>query len=168
MFARYAKTLVDAKMLEVCSTTLPQLALPQIIGDSRFIAHLNLRVENYRKKADIARAVFSSLNGIIAPCPESSFYYAIVFEDGVLNSEQSLSISNQTIREYIENEVRGVSPDKRFVLYLMAATGICVVPLSGFNTNLPGFRMTLLETDEKKFRQMVEKIAEAIRSYVKK
>ncbi len=167
MFARYAKTLVDAKMLEVCSTTLPQLALPKIMSDQRFAGHVQARAENYRKKADLARAVFSGLGEVIAPCPESSFYYSVVFEEGVLNGEQSLLIADQAVREYIETEVEGVAPDKRFVLYLMAATGVCVVPLSGFNTDLPGFRMTLLETDEEKFKQTVEKIAQAIRTYVK-
>lgn len=164
-FARYAKTLVDAKMLEVCSTTLPQMALSQIIGDSRFAQHVSLRTESYRRKADIARAAFSGINGVIAPCPESSFYYSVVFEDGVLNGKQTLPIENQAVREYIEKEVEGVSSDKRFVLYLMAATGVCVVPLSGFNTDLPGFRMTLLEPDEQKFKEMVLKITEAIKKY---
>lgn len=167
MFARYAKTLVDAKMLEVCSTTLPQFALPKIMSDQRFAQHVQVRVENYRKKADLARAVFGELDGVIAPCPESSFYYSVVFEDGVLNDNQSLPSTDQTVREFIEKEVENVAPDKRFVLYLMAATGICVVPLSGFNTDLPGFRMTLLEPDEKKFKQTVEKIAQAIQAYVK-
>lgn len=165
-FARYAKTLVDAKMLEVCSTTLPQLALPKIIGDSRFARHVQLRVESYQKKADFARKIFGDVEGVIAPCPESSFYYSVVFEEGLLNDKQSLLIVDQAIREYVQKEVRGVSPDKRFVLYLMAATGVCVVPLSGFNTDLQGFRMTLLETDEKKFKTTVEKISKAIREYV--
>ncbi len=165
VFARYAKTLVDAKMLEVCSTTLPQLALPSIVGDSRFAEHVRLRAEGYRRKADIARAVFSRIPRVIAPCPESSFYYSVVFEDGVLGGDQSLPISDPTIRDFIGREVEGVAPDKRFVLYLMAATGVCVVPLSGFNTDLTGFRMTLLEPDEKKFKDTVERIAAAIRAY---
>ncbi|NTV54918.1 MAG: pyridoxal phosphate-dependent aminotransferase [Candidatus Moranbacteria bacterium] len=164
-FARYAKTLVDAKMLEVCSTTLPQLALPSIVGDSRFAEHVRLRTEGYRRKADIARAIFSRIPRVIAPCPESSFYYSVVFEDGVLGDDQSLPISEPSIRDFIGREVEGVAPDKRFVLYLMVATGVCVVPLSGFNTDLTGFRMTLLEPDEKKFKDTVERIATAIRAY---
>lgn len=167
IFARYAKTLVDAKMLEVCSTTLPQLALPKIMGDPRFVEHLQVRAENYQKKADLARKYLASIPGVIAPCPESSFYYSVVFEEDVLNNKQTLLISNQTVREYIEKEVEGVSPDKRFVLYLMAVTGICVVPLSGFNTDLPGFRMTLLEPNENKFKENVDKISQAIRKYLK-
>lgn len=165
-FARYAKTLVDAKMLEVCSTTLPQLALPSIIGDPRFAEHIRQRTEAYRRKADIARSVFSRIPGVIAPCPESSFYYSVVFEDGVLGDGQTLPISDPAVRDFIGREVEGAAPDKRFVYFLMAATGICVVPLSGFNTDLPGFRMTLLEPDEKKFKDTVEKIAAAIRAYV--
>ncbi|HWQ59655.1 MAG TPA: pyridoxal phosphate-dependent aminotransferase [Candidatus Fimivivens sp.] len=165
-FARYAKTLVDAKMLEVCSTTLPQLALPSIVGDPRFAEHVRVRTEGYRRKADIARAVFSRIPGVIAPCPESSFYYSVVFEDGVLGDSQSLPISEPSIRDFIGREVEGVAPDKRFVLYLMAATGVCVVPLSGFNTDLTGFRMTLLEPDESKFRTRIEILAGAIREYV--
>jgi len=167
IFARYAKTLVDAKMLEVCSTTLPQLALPKIMGDPRFVEHVHQRAESYQKKADLARKAFSSIPGVIAPCPESSFYYSVVFEEDILNDKQNLPISNQTVQEYIEKEVEGVSPDKRFVLYLMAVTGICVVPLSGFNTDLPGFRMTLLEPNENKFKENVDKISQAIRKYLK-
>ncbi len=44
--------------------------------------------------------------------------------------------------------------DKRFVYYLLAATGICVVPLTGFNCDLKGFRVTLLESDDAKFEQI--------------
>ncbi len=164
-FARYVKTLVDAKMLEVCSTTLPQLALPSIIGDPRFSEHVRRRTEGYRRKADIARAVFSRIPGLIAPCPESSFYYSVVFEDGVLGDTQSLPISDRAVRDFIGQEVENVAPDKRFVLYLMAATGVCVVPLSGFNTDLHGFRMTLLEPDETIFKERLDRIAGAIREY---
>jgi len=39
-FARYIKTLVDAKQLEVCSTTLPQKVLPKILSDDRYKKHL--------------------------------------------------------------------------------------------------------------------------------
>jgi len=38
--------------------------------------------------------------------------------------------------------------DKRFVYYLLAAKGVCVVPISSFCSELQGFRVTLLEEDE--------------------
>jgi aspartate/methionine/tyrosine aminotransferase len=56
--------------------------------------------------------------------------------------------------------------DKRFVYYLLAATGICVIPLTGFFTALPGFRMTLLDRDEEKFESVVKTIAENVVRYV--
>jgi aspartate/methionine/tyrosine aminotransferase len=59
-----------------------------------------------------------------------------------------------------------VSLDKRFVYYLLGATGICVVPLSSFATSMQGFRITLLERDEATFRMIFQTIAENIRKYL--
>ena len=55
--------------------------------------------------------------------------------------------------------------DKRFVYYLLAATGICVVPLTSFFTSLLGFRMTLLDKDEAEFEHTVKTIAEKFTEY---
>ncbi len=166
-FSRYAKTLLDAKMLEVCSTTLPQRALPAILGDSRYTVGLRERSETYRRRADIAHEAFSRVPDVLAPRPDGAFYYAVVFDEGVLPSDARLPIENPEARRFIEGETLGAPADKRFAYYLMAATGICVVPLSGFNSGLFGFRMTLLEPDEEKFRKTVERIAEAIRQYIR-
>jgi len=59
-----------------------------------------------------------------------------------------------------------VSPDKRFVYYILAATGICTVPLSSFNTDLQGFRVTLLERDENECERIYGVLAEKIREYL--
>lgn len=166
-FARYVRTLLDAKMLEVCSTTLPQRALPEILGDVRYRDGLRERCDVYRRRADIAYGAFSGLSGVVAPRPDGAFYYSVVFDDGTLPADGTLPIADPAVRRLIEEETLGVAPDKRFAYYLMASAGICVVPLSGFNTGLPGFRMTLLEPDEGKFRGTVEKIAGAIREYVR-
>ena len=165
-FARYAKTLVDAKMLEVCSTTLPQKVIPKIFSDPRYKEHLAERVRAYRKRADIAYEAFRGVSGVTAPKPGGAFYLSVVFDDGVLGDTQSLRIDNPKVKQLIEGAVDGVAPDKRFVYYLMASTGICVVPLSGFNSNLHGFRMTLLEMDEVKFKKTLESVASAIKKYL--
>ncbi len=102
----------------------------------------------------------------MAPKPEGAFYLSVVFEDGVLNEKQSLGIKNQKIENFISKEVNGLSPDKRFVYYLMAVTGICVVPLSGFNSNLYGFRITLLEPNEDKFKEILKTISSSIKEYL--
>jgi len=166
-FSRYAKTLLDAKMLEVCSTTLPQRSLPMILGDPRYAEELRRRSEAYRKRADIAFETFSSVPGVLAPRSDGAFYYSVVFDGGILPPDATLPVGNPEARRFIENEVLGAPADKRFAYYLMASTGICVVPLSGFNTDLPGFRMTLLEPDEDRFRETVEKIADSIGKYIR-
>lgn len=71
------------------------------------------------------------------------------------------------MRTYTEELVKNVPNDKRFVYYLMASTGICVVPLSGMNSTLEGFRLTLLEPDEKKFTTMLETLTGAIGKYTR-
>jgi aspartate/methionine/tyrosine aminotransferase len=67
----------------------------------------------------------------------------------------------------VENLVKGpIEHDKRFVYYLLAATGICVVPLTSFFTSLLGFRMTLLDKDEAEFEYVIKTIAEKITEYI--
>jgi len=167
VFARYTKTLVDAKMLEVCATTLPQQVLPKIFSDERYESHLKETAKKFNKKADIAYDIFRDTLGIISPKAEGAFYVSVVFDDGVLNNKQTLKIKNKQAKKLIEDLTQTVSLDKRFVYYLMSSTGICVVPLSGFNSNLLGFRMTLLEPNEEKFRQTTETISIAIKNYLK-
>lgn len=162
-FARYVKTLNDAKMLEVCATALPQHVLPAILGDERYDHTVASRVAQYATRADRAYKAFASIPGVMAPRPEGAFYYSVVFDD--LPENGMLPIKDDTVRREVEHAVMGVPADKRFVHYLIGTTGIVVVPLSGFNTDLVGFRMTLLETDDARFDDIVEKICEAIVMY---
>jgi aspartate/methionine/tyrosine aminotransferase len=64
--------------------------------------------------------------------------------------------------------VAGVEPDKRFVYYLMGATGIVVVPLTGFQCAHHGFRGTLLETDDAKRAWILRSLRSAIDQYVER
>ena len=43
IFAKYIKSIIDAKMMEVCSTTLPQTVIPLIMSDSRYQSHMEER-----------------------------------------------------------------------------------------------------------------------------
>jgi aspartate/methionine/tyrosine aminotransferase len=89
-----------------------------------------------------------------------------MFKDGVLNAHQKLRIDSPTIRQKVEELVKNVAPDKRFVYYLMGATGIVVVPLSGFQCDHDGFRFTLLESDDKKRAWIIKTLKSAINEYV--
>src|ERR1035437_763287 len=163
-FARYAKTLLDAKMLEVCSTTLPQKVLPIVMSDKRYYPYLKERNAIYQKKAEIAYGIFSKIPEIIVHKPNGAFYMTIVFKDGVLNNKQKLLPANPEAWKIIEEISETYKLDKRFVYQLLASKGICVVPLSsGFNSDLYGFRITLLELDEEKFKNIIETIAGEIK-----
>ena len=66
----------------------------------------------------------------------------------------------------VEDLVKGVTHDARFVYYLLGATGICVVPLSGFCCKRDGFRVTILECDDEKRRWTFATLAKALREYL--
>jgi len=166
VFKRYIRSLRNAKMLEVCSTSLPQYAIPRIIGDPRYIDHLTKRKLMFEKRANEAWEIFSNVNGIYVNRPQGAFYMSILFEDGVLNSNQFLPLDNPQVAEFVKNRVVDVEDDKRFVYYLLGATGICVVPLTGFCCQRKGFRLTLLETNDEKRLWTWNTIARSIENYI--
>ena len=83
----------------------------------------------------------------------------------ILREDQSLPIENKTIKNYVNELVPNVPLDKRFVYYLLASTGICVVPLSSFCSDLPGFRITLLEKDMDTFQTTFKTVKRSIELY---
>jgi len=167
-FNKYCKSLIDAKMLEVCSTTLPQRLIPTIMQDGRYFSFLRQRTTAYQSRAQRAAAILSDVPEISVQIPQGAFYMTAVFNNGVLNNKQTLPIQNEAVSELIESLVdKDISLDKRFIYYLLGATGICVVPLqSGFNSTYNGFRFTLLEPNEEKFDQTIQKIKEALQLYL--
>ncbi|MCF6147802.1 MAG: pyridoxal phosphate-dependent aminotransferase [Candidatus Kuenenia sp.] len=165
-FKNYIKSLINAKMLEVCSTSLPQYAIPLVMGNPNYQAHLEKRRTTYEHRAYEACEIFSKADGIQVVKPQGAFYMSIVFKDTVLNAQQTLPIENSTVKKYIEDKVSGVEVDKRFVYYLLGATGICVVPLTGFCCTRKGFRITLLETDDEKRKWTWNTITENIKKYL--
>lgn len=165
-FATYVDSLLAAKRLEVCSTTLPQMSIPKVFGDDRYPAHLTRRAAMFGERATEASDALAGCDAVIANKPGGAFYFTVMFKEGVLNGQQTLHIENAAVRERIELLVKNVSPDKRFVYYLMGATGIVVVPLTGFHCQHAGFRFTLLETNEKKRAWILRTLRESIDAYV--
>jgi aspartate/methionine/tyrosine aminotransferase len=166
-FARYVKTIFDAKMLQVCSTTLPQKVLPLIMGDERYYPYLAERNAIYWERSQLAHEILSKVPGLTVNKAHGAFYMAVIFDDGALHEGQSLKPANKAAGDIIEPLIANAGFDKRFVYHMLASRGICVVPLtSGFNSDLNGFRITLLEPDMGRFKKTLNGIADAVRDYL--
>ena len=165
-FNRLCKTLDDAKMIEVCSTTLPQLALPIIMQHPNFEPHRKELNDSIGKRSTKISSILSEVPELIFNPTYGAFYNTIVFKDGVLKPHQSLKIDNPEVQDLVEDWVDGVKLDSRFVYYLLAAKGVCVVPLSSFCSDLLGFRVTLLEENEELLEYTFNQIKEAVVEFV--
>ncbi|MCU0824272.1 MAG: aminotransferase class I/II-fold pyridoxal phosphate-dependent enzyme, partial [Leptospira sp.] len=166
IFDRYIKSLLDAKMLEVCSTTLPQLSIPRVYSHPKFLDHLKFRNEKFKRRAEKATSLLSGIPGVKVIQPKGAFYLTVLFDDGILGSNMTLPITNQEVSEFIQTQIKTAALDRRFVLYLLGSVGICVVPLSSFCCNRNGFRVTLLEEDDTKFEWIYKTLKSSIQSYL--
>ncbi|MGA3206244.1 MAG: pyridoxal phosphate-dependent aminotransferase [Syntrophales bacterium] len=166
-FERYFNTIVNQKMSEVCSTTLPQMAIPKIITHPEYKKYLDSRVRHYEKLSNIAYNSLKDVPYLIVNRSNGAFYMSVVFNEASLNDRQKLPIKQPEIRQYVEKLVsERIEYDKRFVYYLLGSTGICVVPLTSFFTSVPGFRMTLLDRDADKFEYIMKTLAEKTVEYI--
>jgi len=169
MFQTYIQSILDSKMVEVCSTTLPQKAIPPILSHPKYAAWLQERIDRYERFSNIAYDLLKKAPGIQVNRTNGAFYMSVAFERGALNDKQTLPIDIPEVKTLVEDLVNkpGTSLDKRFVYYLLASTGICVVPLSSFFTPELGFRITLLERNEEEFTKIFNTIALSIAAYLK-
>ncbi len=161
-YKEYAKSIEEAKMNEVCSTTLPQAVLPKILSDSRYKNHLKDRTEKYIKRSEVAFNTFKNSQYFEVVRPKGAFYLSVTFKEVFINNPPHIEPANKQAAELLEKELSKdleMNLDKKFCLELLASTGICTVPLSsGFNSHVQGFRMTLLEEDDEKFEKTLKTI----------
>ena len=165
-FEKLCATIDNAKMIEVSSTTLPQKVIPIIMGDPRY--HHFLKENNDKIGArsrlltnyliDLPQIRFNSTNG--------AFYNTIIFNDGFLKAGQTMEIHDNAAKVLLKSWLSDdMEFDQRFVYYLLAAKGICVVPISAFCSKLLGFRVTMLEESEKDRIEIFTRIREGIIEY---
>jgi aspartate/methionine/tyrosine aminotransferase len=168
-FQKYVNAILTSKMNEVCSTTLPQKTIPAIMTHPEYAPYLAERISCYERMSNITYDFLKKVPGLLVNRTNGAFYMSVAFKEGLLTNRQSLPIANTEVRELVEGLVNapGVSPDKRFVYYILAHTGICIVPLSSFNTGLQGFRVTLLEKDEQECRRIYSTLADKIAEYLR-
>lgn len=165
-FKRYVLSIEEAKMIEVCSTTLPQMVLPEILSDSRYQKHLRDRSALYEKRAEIAVEPFKNVPAATVIKPKGAFYLTVALSEEFLSSRPTLAGANPEAQALLDEELAKIpedDKDKRFCYELLALSGICTVPLtSGFNSHIPGFRMTLLESDDYIFNKILKCLTEAL------
>ncbi|MEJ2200946.1 MAG: pyridoxal phosphate-dependent aminotransferase [Desulfuromonadaceae bacterium] len=168
IFQQYISSILNSKMVEVCSTTLPQKAIPALLSHSEYPKYLEERKSRYERCSNIAYNILKKVKGLKVNRTNGAFYMAVAFEKSILKNTQTLPIEVPEVCALVESLVGqpGVSADKRFVYYLLASTGICTVPLSSFCSSEQGFRITLLERDEKEFTRIFETIAVSIKAYL--
>ncbi len=165
-FSKLCETIDNAKMIEVSSTKLPQLAIPKIMSDKRyssFLKETNAEIGRRstfldEKLGDLPYVKFNRTNG--------AFYNTVIFRKGALKSNQKLVIDDPSIEHLVNEWVQpGIALDQRFVYYLLAAKKVCVVPISSFASSLLGFRITLLEENESIREETFNRIREGIEEY---
>ena len=162
-FKAFIDMIMLAKMLEVCSTTLPQKVLPEIFSDERFKPHLKSRINKYQRRALEGYEFFQTIANVRVNKPKGVFYLMVELLD---LPKSKLSNIQANVRQYLDTlETDDLAPDFQFAYELMAAYGVCVVPLTGFCSKLTGFRMTLLQEDDEIFSLTLRKIGEAINEY---
>ncbi|HEC04594.1 MAG TPA: pyridoxal phosphate-dependent aminotransferase, partial [Thiothrix sp.] len=163
-FNDYIHVILLAKMLEVCSTALPQKILPALYGHEKYPAMLEARIAKYQRRADEADAFFTGMSHVRVNKPKGVFYLVVELLDLPYST---LVSKNKDIRLELNRleEAAAMKADFQFAYELMGAEGICVVPLTGFGSDLTGFRMTLLQEDDAVFTDTLERIGRAINDY---
>jgi alanine-synthesizing transaminase len=166
-FNKFCGAMENAKMIEVCSTTLPQLAIPKIMQDPRFKPYREALNQKIGRRSKYIAEMLGQVPELQFNETYGAFYNTIIFKEGVLNNRQTLKIDNPEIKKLVESWVSpDMNLDKRFVYYLLGSKGICVVPISSFCSDLKGFRVTLLEENEENLKHIFTTLRDAIKEYL--
>ncbi len=166
-FNKFCAAMENAKMIEVCSTTLPQLAIPKIMQDPRFKPYRENLNQKIGKRSKYIAEILGQIPELQFNETYGAFYNTIIFKEGVLNNKQKLRIDEPEISKLVESWITpDMNFDKRFVYYLLGSKGICVVPISSFCSDLKGFRVTLLEENEETLKHIFTTLRDAIREYL--
>ena len=167
-FSKLCQTLENAKMIEVCSTILPQLAIPRIMSHPEFPAYREQANAQIGERSDWMREILGKIEGIKFNPTQGAFYNTIVFDEQLLTTRQTLPIEDERLQQLVDSwlDDSEMPLDKRFVYYLLASERICVVPISSFCSDLRGFRVTLLEENEAIFKDTFSRLGAAITRYL--
>ena len=166
-FSDYIDSILNSKMLEVCSTTLPQKVLPELYSCKEFEIYRKERLKKYQKRADLAEKILWKSEFLKVVKPKWAFYLSVTFDMKKFIWNEKMEIENLDLKNFIEKTIQNSDWrfDKKFCYYLLASTWVCSVPLSWFNSHYEWFRITLLEENLEKFKMILEKIFEAVKNF---
>ncbi len=166
-FSKLCDTIDNAKMIEVSSTKLPQLAIPRIMSDPKYPAFLEETKNKIGKRSAYLNEIFADVPYVTFNQTNGAFYNTMIFKPGVLNENQKLQIDDPKVQDLLDGwfAANSMTLDKRFVYYLLAAKQVCIVPISSFASDLLGFRITLLEEDEVLITETFRRIKEGVIEY---
>jgi alanine-synthesizing transaminase len=169
-FRGWIHTILVSKMLEVCSTTLPQIVFPRIVTHPEFPAFRDSRMAKYRARLDTAMEIFGTCDVITPVVPDGVFYLTCTLNTAQYPNTAPLTARNEDTRLFIDmmKNKAVLRADKQFAYELLGAEGVCVVPLSGFASPIDGFRMTLLEEDADLFRETCIRIRRGAEAFFTK
>lgn len=164
-FLKLYHTLVEAKMLEVCSTILPQLAIPKIFEHPEYSAYRQESNEWIGRRSRQVADYLKDIKSISFNDTYGAFYNTIIFKKGYPKIEAPLTVRDTKKLELYKSWTKGDLPlDKHFVYRLLISQGVCVVPISSFASDLLGFRVTLLERNDEIFDTAFSAIRKEIES----
>ncbi|MDP4007868.1 MAG: pyridoxal phosphate-dependent aminotransferase [Candidatus Peregrinibacteria bacterium] len=167
-YKAYCESVKKRILMEVCSVTMPQMVAPKVYDHPDYEAWISNYNSELETNGNFIAETLSAVPYLKVNRTNGAFYMMPLFKDGVLNNSQTLPIENDEVRKYIESEVsaEGFPLDKRFCYFVLASTGICVVPASGFFSLCPGFRLTTLDRDPVRAKQTYETLVRVVKEYV--
>ncbi len=167
-FKMYCDSVKKRVLMEVCSVTLPQVIMPKIYEHPEFEAWISEYLKKLEDNSNKISEILKAVKGLRVNKTNGAFYMMPIFEEGILKATQTLPIANEKVRAFVEAECAkpGIALDKRFCYYLVASTGICVVPATGFFSPYNGFRITTLTRDPAKRDEIYKKLVSAIETYL--
>jgi len=142
------------------------MIIPRVYGDPRYEPWGRQRRAFFAQRARRATEILSACSGVVVNEPRGAFYLSLVFSEK-LSDRMNLRIEDRKMEEFVQSRCpSGISLDRKFVYQLLGSKQICVVPLSGFVCDLPGFRVTLLERDDEKFERVFQSIADSVNEFI--
>jgi len=159
-FENLCKRMDQCKMTEVCSTTLPQKVIPEIMSDPAYEQFLTRRNEDLAQKMNLLKSRLTFLDDVECSGGHGAFYATLHFNTDFVKEDINSERLPELQRSLYQKWTSGLdaSPDLYLSYYLLAGVGVCTVPLSGFDGKVYGIRITLLEQNLERFNYMLDQL----------